>query len=113
MNILRTYKELTSRDTYRMTKDAAIQTLNKLEDGAIITPVNFLLYEDVDRDGKQQEILSIMDDSGSVVAFQSATAKRSFFDILDCFNGDLDGVQIMKISGTTKSGRGYVNFTLV
>lgn len=89
-------------------KSQEVTLIKDLEDGTEITPAYYANYNDSDKD---VEVLSIVDGDGIVYSTVSETFKRNFWDIVDIF-GDED-FTIKKISGTTKSGRQFVNCDLV
>lgn len=110
MNILKTSKELNPTETYLLTKSPSVVPVKSVEDNTVIAVKCWLLYTDIDSKGDEVELLSIMGEDNTVVACQSATFKRSFADLVDIFG--TSGFSIKKISGTTKSDRGYVNCDL-
>lgn len=87
--------------------------LKNIEDGTIINVKMYAIFED-DKEGVDEPItiLSIMDNDGTVYASNSSVVRRSFEDIADIFFEDDEEFAIEKISGTTKSGRSFVNVTL-
>lgn len=89
-------------------KSQEVTLIKDLEDGETITPVYYAEYLDTDKD---VEVLSIVDAEENVYSTISETFKRNFWDIVDIF-GD-EEFTIKKISGTTKSGRPFVNCDLV
>lgn len=89
-------------------KSQEVTLIKDLEDGTEITPDYYANYNDSDKD---VEVLSIVDNEGIVYSTVSETFKRNFWDIVDIF-GD-EEFTIKKISGTTKSGRQFVNCDLV
>lgn len=103
-------EELTKKDCYNMTRGAEIKSVKDIEDGTIINPVKFVIFNDVKEDGEVAEILSIMDVTGAVCSTQSKTFKGSFLEIVELMEGE--DFEIKKLSGTTKAGRPYVNCTL-
>lgn len=110
MNITNTSRELTSQEKYRLTMSPEILSLHKIEDNDTLTVSAFLEFDDVDSNGEETHILSILGTDDVVWCMQSATAKRSFFDIVSIFGNE--GFTVKKISGETKAGRKYVNLTL-
>lgn len=110
MNILKTSRELTKIEIYKMTKDASIISLKNLEEGSVITPAAWIEYEDTNSRGETGTILSILDTTGAVIAFQSETARRSFKEIAELFEGE--EFSVCKMSGKTKAGRDYCNISL-
>lgn len=111
MIIIKTSKELTKRESYKLTMDPAIK---KMKDfiGVQIDVAAYCLYKDMnDKDGKEVEVLSIMDKDGGVCATNSDTFKRDFQNIADLMDGEDYTIEI--ISGQSKAGREFITCTLV
>lgn len=108
--IIKSNKELTKRESYKLTLDPSIK---KMKDfiGVQIDVAAYCLYKDVYKDGKEVEVLSIMDKDGSVCATNSATFKRDFMNIVDLMDGEDYKIEV--ISGQSKSGREFVTCSLV
>jgi hypothetical protein len=87
-----------------------ILSLHKVEDNDTLTVSAFLEFDDVNSKNEETHVLSILGTNDEVWCMQSATAKRSFFDMVSIFGND--NFTIKKISGETKAGREYVNLTL-
>lgn len=108
--IIKSNKELTKRESYKLTLDPAIK---KMKDfiGVQIDVAAYCLYKDVNKDGKEVEVLSIMDKDGGVCATNSETFKRDFMNIANLMDGDDYAIEI--ISGQSKAGREFITCTLV
>lgn len=108
--IIKSNKELTKRESYKLTLDPAIK---KMKDfiGVQIDVSAYCLYKDVNRDGKEVEVLSIMDKDGGVCATNSETFKRDFMNIEELMDGEEYTIEI--ISGQSKAGREFITCTLV
>lgn len=108
--IIKSNKELTKRESYKLTLDPAIK---KMKDfiGVQIEVAAYCLYKDVNRDGKEVEVLSIMDKDGGVCATNSETFKRNFMNIVELMDGEEFAIEI--ISGESKAGREFITCTLV
>ena len=108
--IITSNKELTKRESYKLTLDPAIK---KMKDfiGVQINVAAYCLYKDVNKDGKEVEVLSIMDKDGGVCATNSDTFKRDFMNIAKLMDGDDYTIEI--ISGQSKAGREFITCTLV
>lgn len=104
-------KELNVIDTYLMTLSPAIKMLKDVPDGTVIKVAAYATYTDEKEDGKGEDahLLTIMTPEHVVYSCQSATFKRSFFEIAKLFEGEFP---IIKTSGITKSGRDYINCEL-
>lgn len=110
-DIIKMYPETDDkRIIYKMTatKSLAVKDLEPYE---VFTPVRYCLYNEVNRKGEENEILSILDESGTVIATISETFKRDFFSIADLMGGDEFSIKI--IHGTTKAGRDFVTCEMV
>ena len=108
--IIKSNKELTKRESYKLTMDPAIK---KMKDfiGVQIDVAAYCLYKDVNKDGKEVEVLSIMDRDGGVCATNSETFKRDFMNIAELMDGEEYTIEI--ISGQSKAGREFITCTLV
>lgn len=97
---------------YKLTHGKSGKTATKLNDEELarVYPVTaYLLYEDVNQKGDTVELLSIL--SGDfVVTAQSATLKRSFFEILDIVGNRSFSIKFT--DGKTKSDRRYMDCEL-
>lgn len=110
MTIIKTSKELTKRESYKLTLDPAIEKMKDLI-GIQIGVSAYCLYSDVNKDGKEVEVLSIMDKDGVVCATNSETFKKDFMNIADLMGGEDYTIEI--ISGQSKAGREFITCTLV
>ena len=98
---------------YKLTRGKNTISVNKLDDDQLdhaYSVDGYALYEDVNSKGEDVEILSVLTESGLVLAAQSGTFKKSFFDILDIVKGHDFSIKVD--SGTTKSGRRYMDCEL-
>lgn len=98
---------------YQMTRGKATVSVNKLDDDQLDQdyPVRaWLVYTDVNSKGEDVEILSVLTESGLVLAAQSKTFKESFFDIVDIVGDRPFSIRVL--SGTSKSGRRYMDCDL-
>lgn len=97
---------------YKLTHGKSGKTATKLNDEELerIYPVTaYLLYEDVNQKGENVNLLSIL--SGDfVVTAQSATLKRSFFEILEIVGNRHFSIKFT--DGKTKSDRRYMDCEL-
>lgn len=107
MKVLKASKELTKIEQYMLTVDKGAQSMKDVPDGTSIPVSVWCTYEDEKEDGTVTEITAIMDTSGKVYAFQSATFRRSLERIHEVF-GD-EEYAIIKESGMTKSGRSFID----
>ena len=108
--IIKSNKELTKRESYKLNLDPSIK---KMKDfiGVQIEASDYCFYKDVNKDGKEVEVLSIMDKDGGVCATNSETFKRDFMNIAELMDGEEYTIEI--ISGQSKAGREFITCTLV
>lgn len=110
MTIIKTSKELTKRESYKMTLDPAIK---KMKDfiGVQFEVSAYCIYSDVNKDDDEVEVLSIMAKDGDVYATNSPTFKKDFMNIVDLMDGEDYTIEV--ISGQSKAGREFITCTLV
>ena len=110
----RTSRELTKVERYRLTLSPEIKTIQDLADGTEITVNAFCEFNDVNEEtGELSSLLGILDKDGKTAyVTQSKTFAESFKNIADIFAEDGEEFTIRKISGTSKSGRAYVDCVL-
>lgn len=105
-------KELTKKEIYKMTKDNGLIMMKDVDDNTLIDVVASLEFVDEKENG-DVTIYSIMDKDGNCYAYQSKTFHNSLNDILDIMEDEnTEYVSIIKISGTTKSDRNFINCKL-
>ena len=112
MQIIETSRQFTAAETWKMTRDAAIQKMSDIE-GQTFKPVEYCVYEDTNSDGKDQTLLSILSDEGVVYATNSETFRREFLDMCNVFreaHEEIDKITVM--GGTTNSGRHFITCAL-
>lgn len=102
-------QDMDKKLVYKLTKSKKNVSVKDLEDSTEITPTDWLIYEDVNKNGEEVEILSILCENGEVVTAQSPTFKESFLDMVEAFGNDFT---CQKISGRSKNGREYVDCEL-
>lgn len=98
---------------YKMTRGKTTISVNKMDDDQLdrdYAVSAFVLYKDVNNKGEDVEILSVLTESGLVLAAQSKTFKESFFDIVDIVEERPFSIRVL--SGTSKSGRRYMDCDL-
>lgn len=115
ITIHNTSRELSKKETYKMTLAPAIQKLS-LAKGSIIDVDAYCSYSDEKIDTKTGEvvtveILSIMDKDGTVYATNSASFQKDFRNICDIMDGEEFEIEV--ISGVSKAGREFITCTLV
>lgn len=75
-----------------------------------LTPVACCEFIDTDKDGKENNVLSILTEECGVVSTISNTFRREFYDMVDMFAGEKFSFHV--IHGSTKSGREFTSCTL-
>lgn len=110
MRVVKASKELTKFEQYMLTVDKGAESMKDVPDGTSIPVAVWCTYEDEKEDGTLNEITAIMDESGKVYAFQSATFRKSLENIHEVFGGEL--YSIIKESGKTKAGREFIDCRL-
>lgn len=103
-------KEFDEVEQYLMTVSPAIKSMKDIEDGTKIAVAGTLEFTDTKDNGESVDILSIITPDNEVFSCQSATFKRSLGDIVNIM-GDKP-FTVIKMSGTTKAGRPYIDCTL-
>ena len=103
-------RDFTEVEQYLMTLDRGIQSLKDVEDNTSIPVAGYLTFTDEKENGDSVDILSIITPDNEVFSSQSATFKRSFDNITDIMHGKQ--FSIIKVSGTTKAGRPYIDCAL-
>ena len=104
--VLRVYDESTNKKViYRITHAKTAIQMKELEDGAIIDPVNFIIYTDENQKGEENTVLAIVDANGELITSISATLRNDFMEMVENFGLDFT---CKKTSGMTKAGREFV-----
>lgn len=111
MTITKISKELNKRELYQMTMGAGNKKMKDFV-GANIDVYAYCVYTDFNsKDNKEVEILSVMDEDGTVYATNSTTFKRDFLSIAALMEGEEFSVGVT--SGTSKAGREFITCTLL
>lgn len=108
--IIKSNKELNKRESYKLTLDPAIKKMKDLI-GVQIDVAAYCLYKNVNKEGEEVELLSVMDKDGGVCATNSNTFKRDFMNIAELMDGDDYTIEV--IGGQSKAGREFITCTLV
>ena len=103
-------KDFTEVEQYLMTLDRGIKSLKDVEDNTSIAVAGYLTFTDEKDNGDSVDILSIITPDNEVFSCQSATFKRSGDNITNIMHGKQ--FSIIKVSGTTKAGRPYIDCAL-
>lgn len=111
ITIKRTSENLTNLEKYAMIKKAGRMIKNC--EGDFIKVKKWVDYIDAKDDGREVEVLSLLADDGQIYATNSKNFRRDFFELLDYLDKDQEIPLLQIISGTTKLGRRFVQFTPV
>ena len=103
-------KDFTEVEQYLMTLDRSIKSLKDVKDNTSIPVAGYLTFTDEKENGDNVDILSIITPDNEVFSCQSATFKHSFDNISSIMHGKQ--FSIIKLSGTTKNGRPYIDCAL-
>ena len=103
-------REFTEVEQYLMTIAPSITSIKDVPDDEHITVDGILIFNDTKDDGTTTEIMSIITPDKKVYSCQSATFKRSVYDISKIMKGK--SFTVIKTSGKTKAGRDYINCIL-
>lgn len=109
-SIIKTSRDFTAVEKYLMTMNPGIISIKDVPDGTSIDINGYLIFEDEKEDGETSTICSIITEDKTVYSAQSKTFRDSLENMAEIM-GDVP-FSIIKISGTTKAGRPYVNCTL-
>lgn len=103
-------RDFTEVEQYLMTLDRGIVSLKDVENNTSIPVAGYLTFTDEKDCGDSVDILSIITPDNKVFSCQSKTFKRSFENISKIMHDK--SFSIIKVSGTTKAGRPYIDCTL-
>lgn len=92
-------------EQYLMTLDRGIKSLKDVEDNTSIPVAGYLKFTD-----DNAELLSIITPDNEVFTCQSDTFKRSFDNIANIMHDK--PYSVIKVSGTTKAGRSFIDCAL-
>lgn len=102
-------KELTGRETYKLTMSNDMVSMTEIQDDTLLTPSKWCHFI---KDGTEL-LTAIFEETGDTIYVTSSkTFLRTFDAILGCL-GDNEPFQIRKVSGKSKSNRNFINCELV
>ena len=105
MQIINQSREHTKMEIYSLTQDCEIKSMKTLEEEPF--KVNsWIIYKDIDKDGKEIELLSMSTNLG-VYAAQSKTFIESFLNINELFGNEPYMLQV--VHAKSKADRDYIN----
>lgn len=105
MKINRTSREFKPAEVYKITKSNSIGKMTECKE-SVITVTGFISYTDEKEDGTTTDILSIETANCGILATNSATFIRTFFDIIEIM-GDLP-IDITIGHEVSKNGRNFI-----
>lgn len=113
MEIKKAYPANAEHDKKLVYKLCMGRTLNAKDMmGTTVKPTAWVLYEKEDMNGKNVEVLAIVDgNSGEAFSTISPTFKRDFSSIADLMDGEEYEISI--VGGQSKAGREFVTCTMV
>lgn len=106
MNIIKTSKEFSKQDIYRMTHNRSVSLKDAV--GKNLTVEDWLQYEDTNSRGENVTVLVLATEIG-LCSTISGTFADAFLDIADAFPLP---VKVNVIGGQTKSGRDFITCEL-
>ena len=109
MQILKTSREFSKKEIYKLTRSPEIKKLSE-NIGIEIPVAGFVIFTDTDSNGNETELLSILANDGTVYATNSKTARQEMEYIADLMDGEEFTVEA--INGVSKAGRQYVTLVL-
>lgn len=109
MNIIEQSRDFDKVEMYLMTLGNQSISAKDISDGTALGVDGWILYTK-EKNGEEIELLSILTKDKKVYVTQSATFKRSFRDIALVMEDD--PYSVVKISGSSKAGRPFVDCTL-
>lgn len=114
INVIRTSKDLNKTQQYFLTLAPNVKKMSD-KAGEIIKVDAWCVYEDVSTSKNGEEktstVLSIKTPDNSVYGTNSMTFIKSFTDMVDFFEGDVN--YILVDSGTSKNGREFIQCVYV
>lgn len=111
MQIINTSHELSAAERYFLTMSPAVRKMKDMK-GETLSVKRWAFYRDTNKDGKEQEILSILDENGEIFATNSPTFIDDFFKMWELFRDAGETVNaIAVVSGTSKAGREFITCT--
>lgn len=112
MKIIETSGNLSDRQVYKFTHGKTLVKLSEC-DGRQFDIESYVIYSDTNaKTGEEQELLAFATSDGDIITTNSATAMRSFRDMLEAFKAlPLTGVVV--VSGQSRNGRTYYDLDII
>lgn len=100
-------KAANREEEYKLTRSETVKMSDHVDEN--ITVKAFCIYEDVNVDGEEQLICTILSEDGIIYGTNSKTFINKFDEMIDFFAED-GGVGVIKVlGGVTKAGRDYIS----
>lgn len=114
VEIYATSREFKRSELYVLTQGVDNTSIKDIADGTPILCTDYISFSKVDSDGKEVTLFGVTTASFETVFLtQSETFRKEFMSMLSALNdGEISKdkpLPIIKISGTSKSGREYVS----
>lgn len=109
MKIIRSKNEKISvKEKYLMSMNPEIRRMRDAE-GTLIPVKNWMLYSDLDKDGNEQTLFSILSEENVAYATNSQTFIEAFSELCDMFTDSGEEITAIKvIGGQSKAGRHFI-----
>lgn len=109
MKIIRTKNEnISVKEKYLMCMNPEIQRM-KDKEGMDLPVINWMIYSDKDREGKEQTLLSILSEDNVAYTTNSPTFIEAFTELCDMFSDSGEEIIAVKvIGGQSKTGRHFI-----
>jgi len=109
MKIIRTKNEnISVKEKYLMCMSPEIQRMRDKE-GMDVPVINWMIYSDKDKEGKEQTLLSILSEDNVAYATNSPTFIEAFTELCDMFSDSGEEIIAIKvIGGQSKAGRHFI-----
>ena len=109
MIIIESSANIDKRAMFKLTQNGNLEKV-KDHDGEQFTISEYVIFEDVNSEGKTQEVLAFITTDGEAFGSNSPTVIKSFRKMLEVFDLPIEDVKI--VSGESKHGTRYFNIVL-
>lgn len=109
MKIIKSKNETISvKEKYLMSMNPEIRRMRDAE-GTVIPVKNWMLYSDLDKDGNEQTLLSVLSEDNIAYATNSGTFIETFAQLCDMFTESGEEFTAIKVlGGESKAGRHFI-----
>ena len=106
MKIIKTYPEaLSNKQKYQLTMSPKTRKMKDAK-GTVLEISAWCVYVDVDKEGEERQVLSILTPEGETYATNSPTFADDFGKMCEVFGAELTAIEV--ISGMSKAGREFI-----